>query len=300
MRPQKFTGVLRAFARFSTMNIEGEGIQAKITLNDGYKMPLFGLGVYKAIGDDCRKAVKFALQNGYRMIDTAAFYGNEADVGQAIKESGVKREDIFVVTKLHNDDHGYDKCLKAFNTSLKKLDTGYIDLYLIHSPTPGGNVDSYKAMLKLKEEGVLRSAGVSNFGVNHLKEMEKAGLPTPAVNQIELNPYWRLDDIVKYCLEKGIAPMGYCPLFRGKKNDDPVLIEMASRYNKTVPQVLIRWSIQKNYITIPKSSKQERILQNADIFDFTISDEDMKTLDEVPTDQCCTPLEGVTDCPWKG
>lgn len=281
------------------MNVEGKGIQAKVTLNDGYQMPLFGLGVYNANGDDCRNAVKFALQNGYRLIDTATFYDNEAEVGQAIKESGVKREDIFVVTKLWNADHGYEECLKAFNTSLKKLDTGYIDLYLIHSPSPGGNVDSYKAMLKLQEEGVLRSAGVSNFGVNHLKEMEKAGLPIPAVNQIELNPFWRLDDIVNHCLEKGIAPMGYCPLFRGRKNNDPVLIEMASRYNKTIPQVLIRWSVQKNYITIPKSSKQERILENGDIFDFTISEEDMKTLDNMPAEQC-TNMKDITNSLWRG
>jgi len=251
------------------------------------------------VGDDCTKAVKFALQNGYRMIDTAALYGNEAEVGQAIKESGVKREDIFVVSKLWNDNHGYDKCLKAFNASLKKLDTGYIDLFLIHSPTPGENVESYKAMLKLKEDGVLRSAGVSNFGVHHLKEMEKAGLPTPAVNQIELNPFWRLEDIVNHCTEKGIAVMGYCPLFRGRKNDDPVLVEMASRYRKTIPQLLIRWSVQKNYITIPKSSKQERILENADIFDFAISEEDMKILDNMPTEQCAL-MGNVTDSPWTG
>lgn len=280
--------------------MEGEGIARKVTLNDGNKMPIFGLGVYRDNPEEAVKAVKFALQSGYRLIDTAAFYENEAAVGQGIKESGVKREDVFVVTKLLFTCHGYDECLREFNASLQKLDSKYVDLYLIHTPLHGKNIDSFKAMMKLKEQGLIRSIGVSNFGVNHLKEMEKAGLPTPAVNQIELNPYWRLEDIVNYCKEKGITPMGYCPIFRARKNDDPVLMEMASRYKKTVPQLLIRWSVQKNFITIPKSSKPERIQENADIFNFTISDEDMKTLDAMPTEQCCTPLEGVTDCPWLG
>jgi len=147
---------LQAFKNFTRMSVEGEGLQKKITLNDGHKMPLFGLGVYNAVGDDARQAVKFALQKGYRMIDTAALYGNEAEVGQAIKESGIQREDIFVVSKLWSKHHGYDECLQAFDASLKKLDIGYIDLYLIHTPTPGKNIDSYKALQKLKEEGVLR------------------------------------------------------------------------------------------------------------------------------------------------
>jgi len=130
--------------------------------------------------------------------------------------------------------------------------------------------------------------------------MEKAGLPTPAVNQIELNPYWQLEDIVNYCKEKGIALMGYCPMFQGQKNDDPILTEMASRYEKTVPQLLIRWSVQRNYITIPKSTKPERILENAKVFDFTINDKDMRTLNSMPTEQCIKPLANMTECPWKG
>ncbi|KAL9975460.1 hypothetical protein ACROYT_G012621 [Oculina patagonica] len=279
--------------------MEGEGVARKVTLNDGNKMPMFGLGVYRApSGEEIVNAVKFALKSGYRLIDTAAYYENEAEVGKAIKESGVNREDIFVVTKLRTTHHGYDECLKEFNASLKKLDSGYVDLYLIHTPTTGRNIDSFKAMMKLKDQGLIRSIGVSNFGVNHLKEMEKAGLPTPAVNQIELNPYWRLEDIVNYCREKGIAVMGYCPIFRTRKNDDPILVKMASRYKKTVPQLLIRWSVQKDYITIPKSTKPERIQENADIFDFTISDEDMKTLNAMPTEQCCIELANVTDTPW--
>ncbi|KAM7441276.1 hypothetical protein ABFA07_009676 [Porites harrisoni] len=281
------------------MAVDGEGLQSKVTLNDGYKMPLFGLGVFKALGDDGKEAVKFALQNGYRMIDTAALYGNEAEVGQAIKDSGLKREDIFVVTKLQSNAHGYNQCLEAFNLSLKKLDIDYVDLYLIHSPTPGENINSYKAMLKLQEQGLIRSLGVSNFGVLHLEEMEKAGLPTPAVNQIELNPFWRLDDIVSHCRQKGIALMGYCPLFRGRKNNDPVLVEMASRYKKTVPQLLIRWSVQKHYITIPKSTQKDRIIENVDVFDFVITEEDMKVLDNMPTEQCAS-LPNITNAPWKG
>ncbi|KAJ7337194.1 hypothetical protein OS493_010051 [Desmophyllum pertusum] len=280
--------------------MEGEGFARKVTLNDGNKMPMFGLGVFAASGEETLRAAKFALKSGYRLIDTAAYYENEAEVGQAIKESGIKREDIFLVTKLRTEGHGYDECLQDFNTSLTKLDVSYVDLFLIHTPRGGKNVDSFKAMMKLKEQGLIRSIGVSNFGVNHLKEMEKAGLPTPAVNQIELNAYWRLEDIVKYCQEKGIAVMGYAPIFRGQKNDDPILVEMASRYKKTVPQLLIRWSFQKGYITIPKSSKPERILENADIFNFTISDEDMKALNAMPTEQCYTPLVNITDCPWKG
>lgn len=299
-RPQfsKFCRGVRALDSFKTMNTEGVGLERRVLLNDGQRMPMFGLGVYNTVGDECVEAVKFALQNGYRLIDSAALYKNESEVGQAIKQSGINREDIFVVTKLWSGAHGYDQCLQAFNESLGKLDTGYVDLYLIHSPAPGKNIESYKAMLRLKEQGVVRSVGVSNFGVHHLMEMEKAGLPTPAVNQIELNAYWRLDEIVNYCTAKGIAPMGYCPLFRGRKNDDPVLVEIARRYEKTVPQVLLRWSVQKNYITIPKTTRKERILENADVFDFVLSEEDMKILDNMPTEQCAT-LGNITGAPWK-
>lgn len=295
----KFITRFQPLKNFSCVSIEVQSMDGTVALNDGNKMPLFGLGVFNVLGDSCRDAVKFALQNGYRLIDTASYYKNESEVGQGIKESTIKREDIYVVTKLGSGGHGYDECLQAFHESLNKLDTGYVDLYLIHSPTAGKNIDSYKAMLELKSQGLIKSVGVSNFGVQHLREMEKAGLPMPAVNQIELHPFWRLDDIVNYCLEKGIAPMGYCPLFRGKKNDDPILIEIANRCQKTVPQVLLRWSIQKNYITIPKTSKKERILENSDIFDFALSAEDMKILDKMPTEQCA-PLGDIVEAPWKG
>ncbi|XP_031568628.1 uncharacterized protein LOC116303257 [Actinia tenebrosa] len=293
----------RSFCRaiMSKLLIEGEGLTATVTLNDGHKMPLFGLGVYQAKPEETSNATTTAIQHGYRMIDTAALYGNEKEVGEGIKKSGVNREDIFVTSKVYpnKENHGYNESIRAVKESLAKLDTGYIDLYLIHSPSPGKNIETYDGLLKMKEEGLIRSVGVSNFGIHHLEALKKSGRPTPAVNQIELNCFCRREDTVKYCRDHGIVLEGFCPIFRGRKNNDPCLVEIAKRYNKTVPQLLNRWSVQKQFVTIPKSVKPDRIMENAQIFDFVISDKDMQVLDNLPTERCSfLNMKEPAEAPW--
>lgn len=270
------------------MSAVAKDISARITLNDGVSMPLFGLGVYEAssgVGGEAEKAVEYAISKGYRLIDTAEFYQNEADVGRGVKNSGIKREDVFVVTKLW--DNGYSRCKKIFNESLKKLDLKYVDLYLIHAPSSGKVVETYKAMLELKEQGLIRSVGVSNFGVQHLEGLASAGLPKPSVNQIELHPWQQKLDIVKYCRANGVTVMGYSPLVKGQRFDDKTLNQIAKKYKKTTAQILIRWSVQHGYITIPKSSKPQRIVENMQVFDWSIDDADMAVLNSFP-DKSCT------------
>lgn len=270
------------------MSAVAKDISARITLNDGVSMPLFGLGVYEAssgVGGEAEKAVEYAISKGYRLIDTAEFYQNEADVGRGVKNSSIKREDVFVVTKLW--DNGYSRCKKIFNESLKKLDLKYVDLYLIHAPSSGKVVETYKAMLELKEQGLIRSVGVSNFGVQHLEGLASAGLPKPSVNQIELHPWQQKLEIVKYCRANEITVMGYSPLVKGQRFDDKTLNQIAKKYKKTTAQILIRWSVQHGYITIPKSSKPQRIVENMQVFDWSIDDADMAVLNSFP-DKSCT------------
>jgi len=258
-------------------------LTSSVTLNDGVVMPLFGLGCYLAEpGAPAEDAVIIALKNGYRLIDTAQDYRNEADVGRAIKQSGLKREDIFVVSKVFNNNHGYDLATKTVYESLAKLDLSYIDLYLVHMPIGGKNVETYQALLDLKAKGLIRSVGVSNFGVQHLEGLKAAGLPTPSVNQIKLHPFFRLTNVVEYCRQNGIAVMGYSPIAQATKHDDPDLVRISQRLNKSVAQVLIRWSVQRGYITIPKSTKETRIIENSQVFNFTLSDEDMAVLNSKP------------------
>jgi diketogulonate reductase-like aldo/keto reductase len=264
-------------------------LSSVITLNDGVIMPLFGLGTYRLSSGGERNAeniTSFALKNGYRLLDTAALYGNEQEVGRGIRQSGLQRSEVFVVTKLLTDLHGYKECTDAFNDSLKKLGTEYVDLYLIHSPSGGKLLETYDAMLDLKKKGLIRSVGVSNFGIQHLEGLRKAGKPLPSTNQIELHPMMRKQDIVDYCREHNIAVMGYSPLAKGKKMDDQQLNAVAKKYNKSLAQLMIRWSVQKGYITIPKTSKSERVLENAQVFDWSISDEDMQMMETLPTYGC--------------
>jgi diketogulonate reductase-like aldo/keto reductase len=280
-------------AAMSSLNIN-----STIKLNDGYEMHLFGLGVYEAEGGEsgpAERAVLCALQNGYRMIDTAQYYRNEEDVGKAIKKSGVPRENVYVVTK--QAQHGYNVCRNDITDSLKKLDLDYIDLYLIHWPTGGKVVETYKAMVEYQKKGVIRSIGVSNFGVHHLEALKAAGCPTPAVNQIHLHPFCKQEAIVEYCKRNGIAVMGYSPLTRGKKLGYPALQEIAKKYNTSPAQILLRWGVQSGYITIPKSEKPERIISNADIYNFNISPEDMQALNNFPNEP--VSWNPVAD-PWEG
>jgi diketogulonate reductase-like aldo/keto reductase len=259
------------------------GLSSTIQLNDGVVMPLFGLGVFRAgEGILTDNAVLSALHAGYRMFDTAQYYGNEAEVARALKNSSVKRDEVFVVSKVWTSNHGYDATTASVHESLSKMKTDSIDMFLIHSTIGGKVVETYKALLDLKAKGHIRSVGVSNFGNHHLEGLKAAGLPPPSVNQIELHPFAKRPDIVQYCRDHNIAVMGYSPMARGQKDDDPDLISIAKNHQRTIAQVMIRWSLQKGFITIPKSSKQERIVANAQIFDFELTDQEMQTLDSKP------------------
>ncbi|KAF9303296.1 hypothetical protein BGZ74_004027 [Mortierella antarctica] len=260
-------------------------LQSTRLLSSGAKIPLIGLGTYLIEpGKQTEDAVLWALHAGYRHIDTASLYRNEASVGNAIRQSGISREEIFVTTKLFNNDHGYDKALAACNLSLQKLGLDYIDLYLIHSPKPGPELraESWKALETLVEQGKVKSIGVSNYGVAHLKGL-LASNPRikPAVNQVEIHPWLTRNDIVKYSEEHGIAIEAYSPLSRGRRLQDPTVIKIGEQYNKSAAQVLIRWSLQRGHVVLPKSIHKERIEQNADVYDFELSEEDVKILDHL-------------------
>ncbi|KAG0355838.1 hypothetical protein BG005_005244 [Podila minutissima] len=262
-----------------------DGLQSFFALSNARQIPLLGLGVYATEpGKATEDAVLWALQAGYRHIDTAAAYGNEVSVGNAIRKSGIPREQIFVTTKLYEDDQGFEKALEACELSLEKLGLDYIDLYLIHSPLMGAELrnESWNALQKLVAQGKVKSIGVSNYGVHHLKELLGSN-PTirPVVNQIEVTPFNTRTDIVRFCESQHIAVEAYSPLSQGHKLQDPTLLKIAAKYSKTPAQVLIRWSLQKGFIVIPKSANKDRIEQNADVFDFDLADGDMNVLDSL-------------------
>lgn len=279
----------------STVKIATD-LTSTITLSDGVEMPLYGLGTFLSpVGTETEDAVVCAIENGYKMIDTAQYYKNEADVGLGIKRSG--KSDIFVVSKVNGESHGYNETIASVKESIEKLGLKPVDLFLIHAPAGDRNVETYRALLDLKKEGLIRSAGVSNFGVNHLEGLLKSGLPPPSVNQIELHAYHRNEDIVKYCHEHNIAVMGYSPLTRCKNLTDPDLKAIADRHEKTIAQVLIRWSVQQGYITIPKSVNAQRIVENTKVFDFELDANDLKQLSGKPDFICGW---NPTTTPWRG
>jgi len=253
-----------------------DGIHSVVKLNDGVAMPIFGLGT--AWTNECADAVTYAIQQGYRMIDTAQRYGNEEDVGKGIARCGKDRKDLFIVTKQWH--MGNDVCIQGLQRSLARLDMNYIDLFLIHGPREGRNVETYKAMLELKKQGLVRSVGVSNFNLHHLEGLRNAGLPTPSVNQIELHPWLQPREIIDYCKKHDITVMGYSPLVKSKMLKNQQICDLAKKYNKTPAQILIRWSVQHGYSTIPKSSKSNRIKENMQVFDWTITEDDMDFLDQ--------------------
>jgi diketogulonate reductase-like aldo/keto reductase len=255
-------------------------IDTKVKLNNGVEMPLFGLGTFQMrSGKETQQAVLTALEAGYRLIDTAQMYGNEEDVGIAVKKSGVPREEIFITTKLWNSEHGYQKTLNACEESLEKLGLSYVDLYLIHWPVQGLRNETWKAMVTLLEGGKCRAIGVSNYMIRHLEELLANSMTVPAVNQVEFSPYLYLSDLLEFCRKHKIQLEAYSPLTKGYKLNDKKLAAIAKKYSKTPAQILIRWTLQKDVVVIPKSSHKERILENADVFDFEISPEDMKLLD---------------------
>ncbi|MFE4714116.1 aldo/keto reductase [Paenibacillus sp. NPDC056722] len=254
------------------------------TLNDGATMPWLGIGVWQTKdGDEVVHAVKSALEVGYRSIDTAAAYKNEEGVGRGIRESGVSREELFITTKLWNGHQGYESALQAFEDSRRKLGLEVIDLYLIHWPVAGKYRESWKALIHLQKEGLVKSIGVSNFQIHHLKDIIEDTGVVPAVNQVEFHPLLTQRELLKYSREQGIQLEAWSPLMQGNL-DLPLIQELAAKYGKTPAQIVLRWDIQQGVITIPKSVHANRIQENAGIFDFTLSDEDVKALEELNQD----------------
>ncbi|ASA23837.1 aldo/keto reductase [Paenibacillus donghaensis] len=254
------------------------------TLNDGATMPWLGLGVWQTKdGEEVIHAVKSAIETGYRSIDTAAGYKNEEGVGQGIRDSGVPREEIFVTTKLWNGDQGYESTLQAFEVSRRKLGLDSLDLYLIHWPVPGKYRDSWKALVHLQKEGLVKSIGVSNFQIHHLKDIIEDTGVVPAVDQVEFHPLLTQRELLKYTKETGIQLEAWSPLMQGNL-DLPLLKELAAKYGRTPAQIVLRWDLQQGVITIPKSVHAERIVENAGFFDFTLSDDDVKAIEELNED----------------
>jgi diketogulonate reductase-like aldo/keto reductase len=262
-------------------------IQSRIRLNNGIEIPRLGLGVYQSPpGKITQSIVRYALNIGYRHIDTAYIYANESDVGNAVHKSGLQRDEVFITTKLWNTrDVGYDSALRSCEDSLRRLGLTYVDLYLIHWPVRGiGNntIEIWKAMVHLLREGKARAIGVSNFSIDDLKQILNDSDILPAVNQVEFHPFLYQKDLLLFCEKNGIQLEAYSPLTRGRRLNHPTIVNIAKKYdNKTPAQILIRWSLQHNLVVIPKSIHEERILENSKVFDFELRAEDMKHLDSL-------------------
>ena len=270
-----------------TMQVD---INSKLKLNNGIEIPRLGLGTYNITRKkDVDRAIHSALEAGYRLIDTAAAYYNEREIGEAIKSSTVTREEIFITTKLDNSDHGYKSTFRAFEQSLSRLDTDYVDLYLIHWPISRRRNESWKAMEELLEKGKCKAIGVSNYMINHLEDLKKNSSVLPAVNQIEFNPFVFEREVKEYCQNLGVAVEAYTPIARGRKFKHEDIKRLSDKYGKTEAQVMLRWGIQHNVSVIPKSSSPERIKENADIFNFNISDEDMGVMNSLDEDLRYSP-----------
>jgi diketogulonate reductase-like aldo/keto reductase len=248
-------------------------------LNNGHQMPLLGLGVYDMYNREAEQAVLWALETGYRLIDTAEMYKNETEIGNAVRESGIQRTDLFVTTKVNNIDQGFDKTLRAFDESLKKLNIDYIDLYLVHWPIKVSRKDTWRALEKLYFEGRVKAIGVANYLVPFLTELESYCSIVPAINQVEFSPYLYLKDLAAICKQKTIQLQAYTPLVRGMRMNDPRLQSIAHKYEKTTAQIILRWALQHGVSSIPKSANLQRIKENFDIFDFEISKTDMDFID---------------------
>lgn len=256
-------------------------VEKFMLLINGVKIPSIGFGTYKS-GDDeeTAKIIKNALNLGYKMIDTASFYNNEVGIGNGIKESDIDRKDIFIVTKLWNDDHGYDNTIEAFNKSLNNLQVDYIDLYLIHWPNKL-NAETWRAFEHLYETGKVKAIGVCNFKVEHLEELKKTAKIMPMVNQVEIHPFSTKNNIINYCKDNNIKVVAWSPISRGRVLSNDLMIDLSQKYKKSIVQIVLRWHMQKGVIPIPKSSNENRIKENMDIFDFEISSEDMKAIDSL-------------------
>jgi len=250
--------------------------QPHVTFNDGRTIPQIGLGVWQTPNDVAVTAVEAALGAGYRHIDTAAIYQNEEGVGEGIRASGVARADIFLTTKVWNDDQGFESTLRAMDASLKRLGTDYVDLYLIHWPSAfrGKYVETWKALVRLREEGKARSIGVSNFEGDYIEQIIAATGVTPALNQIQLHPRFQQKTMRAKHERLGILTESWSPLGQGKLLEHPVLAAIAARHGKSVAQIIIRWHLDSGLVVIPKSVTPSRIVENFDVFDFTLTDQD--------------------------
>ena len=261
-----------------------KNLQSKTVLNNGVEMPWFGLGVFKVEdGPELVEAVKSAIKAGYRSIDTAAIYGNEKAVGEGIragiKEAGISREDLFITSKVWNSDQGYERTLAAYEESLKKLELDYLDLYLVHWPVEGKYKDTWRALETLYKEKRVRAIGVSNFQIHHLQDVMKDAEIKPMINQVEYHPRLTQKELQAFCKEQGIQMEAWSPLMQGQLLDNETLQEIAEKHGKTTAQVILRWDLQNGVITIPKSTKEHRIIANADIFNFELTKEDMEKID---------------------
>ncbi|MGA7923289.1 MAG: aldo/keto reductase [Thermoplasmata archaeon] len=256
-----------------------KGLGSTVRLHDGNLMPVFGLGVYQSPpGSTTREAVESALQVGYRLIDTAALYRNEKDVGEAIRASGIDRSEVFLTTKLWNADQGYDSALAAFEQSRRALGVEAVDLYLIHWPVTGKRSESWRALRKIQEMGGARSIGVSNYAIPHLEELLAESDVVPAVNQVEFSPFLFQSELLQFCQKRGIQIEAYAPLTRGKRLEDPRVTRIAKAHGTTSAAVLIRWGLQHSVVEIPKSVRPERIRDNAGAFTFSLTEEEMSML----------------------
>ena len=259
-------------------------LESRAKLNNEIEIPRLGLGVYQSPpGQITLRAVRYALKIGYRHIDTAELYGNESDVGRAVQESGIPREEIFITTKVWNSHQGYDSTLYACKGSLRRLGLSYVDLYLIHWPVQGLGDETWKAMIKLLHQGKARAIGVSNYSIRELNELiAKSDIIVPTVNQVEFHPFLYQEELLQFCRNNKIQLEAYSPLTRAKRLYHPNIIEMAKKYGKTPSQVLIRWSLQHDLVVIPKSIHEARIKENSQVFDFHLEPaEDMKLLNSL-------------------
>jgi methylglyoxal/glyoxal reductase len=261
-------------------------IHDRAVLHNGVQMPWIGLGVYKAEdGDEVIQSIKWAIDAGYRSIDTASLYNNEAGVGQAIAESDVPREDLFITTKVWNTDQGYEEALSAFDASLERLGLDYVDLYLVHWPVPGKYKETWRALEKIYEDGRAKAIGVSNFKKHHLEDLIADAKIKPMVNQVEYHPRLTQKDLLTYCKQQGIQLEAWRPLLKGEIFEEPTLLELADKYNKTVAQIILRWDIQNGVVTIPKSVTKHRIEENIDIYNFKLTNEDMTRISALNQDK---------------
>ena len=256
--------------------------QLYMAMNDGHRIPVVGLGTWKSEpGSATYNAVLDSIKAGYRHIDTARAYDNESDVGRAVKDVDINRNDLFITTKLWNKDQGYDTAIEACEKSLTRLGCDYIDLYLIHWPLKDKRNESWKAFIELKEKGLCKSIGVSNFTIDNLKELEDKFGILPVANQVEFHPYHYQKELLEYCNSKNILIEAYSPLVHAKRMDEPRLVSISEEISKTPAQVLIRWAMQKGLVVLPKSVNTNRIIENFAVFDFEISDSLMKRLDDL-------------------